>query len=530
LALVLITAGAACGGGDDGSDGADSTQATTATTAPAEVREGGKLVYGIITETNSWNPALGQWSPTSWAVGTSIFDTIAYWDEDFQVHPFLAESITPDDRLRVWTIKLREGITFHNGEPLDAEAVKLNVDTYRESPLLGPAMRAITGVEVVDPLTVQIELVGPWAEFPHGLASQAGIMMAPEMIKDPDGGTRPIGTGPFVFEEWAVDDRLVVRKNEDYWMGEPHLDEIEFQVIVDNSSRRNALESGDVDAIETQTPRDIMDLQENSAFRVDIASAGEDQENFLLMNQLKPPFDDPRAREALIRAVDNEGLVDTLFDGFFEPADGMYPAGSPWHAETTYPGYDPDGARALVEDYEAETGEPLRFELGGPPTDISLQIRQAIAEQAGQVGMEVELTSTEQTQFIASTVTGDYQASIWTYHGAPHPDAEYPFLHGGFAAPEGQLGLNFARNDDPEMNALLNEARAERDPDEQKRLYDQIQQRHAEDFVYVWLWHVKQAVVSRTAIHDLTEWTLPDGEPGAPLQQLRHHWHQVWIE
>jgi ABC-type transport system substrate-binding protein len=526
---VLLIVSVACGGDGEEADNSETSSAETTTTTQAP-EPGGKLVYGLTAETTSWNPAEGQWSQASWAVGGAVFDTLAYWDAEYRPQPYLAKSFTPDETFSEWTITLREGITFHNGEPLDAEAVKLNFETYLASPLVGPAMRAIQEVSVVDPLTVQIDLIGPWAEFPQGLAAAPGVMMAPEMINDPEGGANPIGTGPFVFEEWVPDDRVVLTANEDYFLGRPYVDELEFKVIVDNQARRNALDSGDLDAAQVSSPADLQELEQRSDVKVHIASAGEEQETFVLLNQLKPPFDNIRAREAVIAGVDREEIAEALFDGYLEVADGMFPPDSPWYVDTDYPEHDQERAIAAKEAYEAETGQPLTFELGGPPTDASLEIRQAIAEQLEAIDIDVEITSLEQTQYIASTVSGSYQASMWIFHGSPHPDSEYPFLHGSFAAPEGELGLNFARHRNGEMDALLNRARAQSDPATQKELYDEIQRLHAEGLVYLWLWHLKQGVVTRPAVHGVTEWQFEDGTEGAPLQQLRHKWHQIWID
>lgn len=524
LLAVLATIGAGCGGSDGSGDSADGT----ATTADLPVEPGGQLRYGIEGETASYDPVNGQWSASSWTVASAIFDPLMYYSADMELVPFLAESVTPNDDNTVWTITTREGVTFHNGEPFDAEAVRANFEAAKASPLIGAVMGPIIDMEVTGERTIEVTMAAPWVHFPHLLVGQPGMMMAPEMIADPDRGLHPIGTGPFALDEWEQDNYLRVVKYDDYWLAEPNLNEIEFQVIPDAAQRRLALESGDIDtAIVTASPDAATDPPEGTTlYRSEL---GEDKEVFLLLNQLHEPFDDIRVRRALIMATDRQQITEVVSGGLYEVADGIFDPSSPWYVETEYPAYDQDAAAELVAEIEAERG-PLEITISGPTWPIVIAGGQLLQQQWEAAGIDVRIETLELAQYTASMVSGAYDVGLMQWHGAPHPDSEFVHLHSQYAAPEGELGLNFARNVDFEIDDALLEARATEDPDQLHELYGTVQERLAADLPYVFLWHTRDAILVSANVHDFGTWSLPDGEAGADLFQARHRYHQMWLD
>jgi peptide/nickel transport system substrate-binding protein len=527
LLLVLALVAAACGGdgnetesGDgngDGSDASDGVQPVS----------GGRLVYGINGETNSWSPATGQWSAASWLVGSSIFDPLMYYDAELDLKPFLAESVEPNEDFTVWTITVREGVQFHNGQPLDAEALLANFEAQKASPLLAAALGPIIGMEVTGERSLEMTMANSWVHFPHGLVGQPGMMMAPEMIANPDGGREPIGTGPFVFNEWIEDDHVLVARNDDYWLAPPHLNEIEFRVMTDITSRMAAFDSGDIDI--TQVTGTSEATEEHPGASVLTSEVGEDQEVFLLMNQLRPPFNDLRVRRALVLATNNEEVAQVVTGGAFPTARGIYDPGSPWYVETDYPDYDLEAARQLIAELEAELG-PISFTLSGTTSPLVVQGMQIVQEQWEAAGIDVELDAQELATYITTTVAGSYDVAFWQYHGAAHPDGEFVFLHSQYAAPEGQLGLNFARNVDFDIDNALLEGRYTEEVGRLRELYGTVQERMAVDLPYVFLWHVRDAILVRDSVHDVGTWEMPDGTPGADLFAARHRFHQIWID
>jgi peptide/nickel transport system substrate-binding protein len=535
LLLVLALVGAACGGSDDESgdgdgDGPGATD-TDSSEPVGEPQAGGTLRYGLTAETNSWDPAVANWSSNGWTVARAFFDTLVMYDENLELRPYLAETVEPNDDHTVWTFTIREGITFHNGEALTAEVVKANIDRHLTSALTGTVFEPVESVEVADERTVVITLDRPWVRFPTVFTGQPGIMMAPEMIESPDGGLNPIGTGPFVFDDWVVDDQLTVVRNDDYWNEPPLLDGIEFRVITDHRTRQTALENDELDSALITLAQSLVDFREaeDDGWQMLSPPAGEETEVLFLMNLLREPFTDREVREALALALDKETLIETIREGLYEPADGMYPPDSPWHVETDYPQYDRDRAAQIVEEWEAENG-PLSFTLGSPQEDATLVAMQAVQEQWQAVGIDVEIATLEATEYISSTLSGDYDLNVWQFYGLPHPDSEYVWLHSDFAADEGQLALNFGRIRSDVIDEALDEERGTDDEARQKELYGIVQQEMADQVFHLWLYHDYSAAVTAPDVHGILDWDFPDGTPGAGMIQIQPVFHDTWIE
>ena len=244
LAIVLVVTVAACGSSDD-------TTSPPDTSPPPAPVYGGNLIVGTSSEVDGFNPLSSQWSGPAYQIGRSVFDPLVVMDRDGRWQPYLAKSITPNADFTVWTFELRPDITFHNGETLDADALKMFFDAATTSPLSSQGFPEQPVVTKTGDMTVTLTFTEPWSEMPTALVEQPGYVIAPEQIQS--GSTdNPIGTGPFVYESWVPDNHFKATKNPNYWRtGEPYLDSIEFRPIPDPALRINALQAGDVDAIET---------------------------------------------------------------------------------------------------------------------------------------------------------------------------------------------------------------------------------------------------------------------------------------
>ncbi len=288
-AAALLFVAAACGSGDDDSTEApattagaaettvepatdltdNSTESTTGTaapestapgsTAPAESDDpepvqGGEMVIGGIFDAFGLEPATFVGGITDGPLSYALYDPLTTYTADGAWEPWLAESVESDD-LQNWTITIRDGVTFHDGTPFDAEAVKINLDRHKD-----PATKSrnlnnasnIDSVTVVDPLTVEIALAFPWAAFPEILAGNIGLMASPTAIAAGTIATAPVGTGPFVLAERTPGDRTIVERNPNYWReGEPYLDKITFRVVLDDSVRTTSVENGEIQAAQS---------------------------------------------------------------------------------------------------------------------------------------------------------------------------------------------------------------------------------------------------------------------------------------
>ena len=225
---------AACGSSKK-NDQTSSTAPDGSSTAADEGTpvDGGSLVIGVAAETNGWNPSSNQWAAEGSLVGSSVLEPLATVGADKGAKPWLADSWIANDTFDSWVIHLHPGVTFQNGEAFTADVVKKNIEFYLSGTLskiaLGPM---IDGVEVVDPLTVQVNLKQPWGAFPSAWMMGSSYMMAPAMLDSADNGRdHPIGTGPFTFDSWESGSSFKVKKNPTYWQaGLPHLDAIDFEV------------------------------------------------------------------------------------------------------------------------------------------------------------------------------------------------------------------------------------------------------------------------------------------------------------
>jgi ABC-type transport system substrate-binding protein len=245
-----------------------------------------------------------------------------------------------------------------------------------------------------------------------------------------------------------------------------------------------------------------------------IYDRGEREEEFFMLKTSVAPLDDIRVRQALAYATNRDQFNQVIYDGRAEVADGVFSQDSDWRGEgAPYPEYDPAKAQELVDEYEAEVG-PISFTLINSGTD-SRAIDLA-KEQWAAVGIDVEVSLMEQSQFIANAVTGDYQAHDWRQFGALDPDYDYIWWIGGNAEDAG-ISLNFARNRNPEIDAALTEARATTDVAERQAAYSEVQRLINEDLPYIWYSRSQWVIVANNQVRNITNGPLPDGQESNAL-------------
>lgn len=504
LAIAFVVTIAACGSSNDSSAPAE-------TAPPPAPVSGGTLVVGTSSEVDGFNPLSNQWSGPAYQIGRAVYDPLVVMDRDGNWQPYLAQSITPNEDFTVWTFELRPGITFHNGEKLDADALKLFFDEATTSPLSSQGFPEKPVVTKTGDMTVTLTFTQPWSEMPTALVEQPGYVIAPEQIRS-GSGDQPIGTGPFVYDEWVPDNHFRAVKNPNYWrQGEPYLDSIEFRPIPDPALRLTALEAGDVDAVETGSIGQAkLDEMRSKGFTVtdDVDNVGAVN---LLMNNDSPTVKDKRVREAIVAAIDREAFRNAVLDPSYEVADQPYPSDSKWHTDVDYPAYDPERAKQLVEEYEAENG----------PIDISIMIiasgapsspAQYLQQQLEDVGIDVTIDDVEQVSFVQRFVSGDYDTVyLGSFFGAADPDGNYPFLISKGAAPETLIKLNFARYRNPDVDAALQAQRNTDDEATRQAAWGDIWDAFAEDLPYAFLAYDTQAWVTDSDVYGLTGYTTPEG-------------------
>ncbi len=487
---------------------------SSTSSVPSTPRRGGSLIFATEAEINSFDPRQGAWDSTGLCYARTVFDPLLTQAGDGSVQPYLAQSISHNTDYTQWTIKLRPGIMFHDGSPLDANTVKINLEGVAQSPLTGPALFNMAGVTVVDTMTVMVQTKTPWVPFPIYLTGQLGHMVALKQLADTSGKASPIGTGPFVFKEWLPGDHFTATRNANYWrQGLPYLDSITWKPIPDPQSRGNSLKAGNIDALHSSDTQNVSDFMNSSSYNQvnDLNSVlGEPDQDFVMLNTAVPPLDDVRVRQALAYATDRQKYINTLGNGLTKPSDGPFTKGSPYFGPTGYPGYDPNKAKALVAEYQAAKG-PITFNFGTINTAKTRQQNEFLQALWKEVGITTNIIQVEQSPYILNAIVGNYQAYGWRQFNTPDPDGNYVWWSSATASPVGKQALNFARNKDPQIDAALQIGRTNPDPAARADAYKSIAARFGADIPYIWISPAVWIVAAGTKIQGVGHATLPDG-------------------
>jgi peptide/nickel transport system substrate-binding protein len=540
LALAGLIATGCSSASDNGADaGEQGVGATDFTIAPeGEPQRGGTIVYGLEAETDGFNPTGNRWAVSGHMVAQAVFDSLTALDVNAEPQPYLAESVEPNDDYTVWTITLRSGVTFHDGSPVNADAVKATLEGHKASALTGSAVTPIQSIAVTDELTAEITMDQPWAAFPAALTSQVGYVVAPVMLDDAtkDAASRaPVGSGPFKYKEWVPNSRWVGERNENYWQeGLPYLDGVEFRPITQVRSRFNSLQTGEIQMMHTTDPAVISELRtagEAGQLQL-VEDRGEGEESFVLLNLQNAPLDDVRIRQALAYATDTETYNEVINNGVSVVANNLFNPSSPWRVDTEYPTFNLERATELVEEYKADTGATeVRFRLSTTPTPETQRSVQLLQQQWAEAGITVDITTVDQSAFITTAIVSDFDANLWRQYGAPDPDVDLVWWTSG--ANNGNI-LNFPNMFDPQIDDALQRGRRSADPDERKQAYADFQKRFNEIIPVIWLNHTLWAVAADNSVRGIGNGVLPDGQEAYPLGGVGtfggvHRLTQTWL-
>ncbi|MCU1351411.1 MAG: hypothetical protein JWM05_620 [Acidimicrobiales bacterium] len=493
-----------------------STKTDSGSTTPTgPPQRGGTLDIGLDAETDGWNPTSSQWAGAAYYVGQTVFDPLVAFGADGKPHGVLAKSITPNADNTAWTITLQPGVKFQDGTPLNADALKLQLDKDKASFLVGQAFRPVQSIAKVGELSVRVTMSEPWVAFPAALAGQAGFIAAPKQLKavGPAATDHPIGTGPYVFKEWTRDDHLTVTRNPHYWnKGVAYPDQITFHVIPDDQSRLSSLQSGQLDLTYSGAASQILQARRDKS--ISMREIDADPTTMIMFNTAVAPFDDIRLRRAVSYAIDQRQLIATSGRGLGQPSTGPYLPSSPWYAPSGYPTKPDEGkARGLIDDYKRAKGATgaVKFTLGCTPTPANTRSMELIKTQLGKVGFDVTLKYTEQATYITNALNGTFQANCWVQLGANDPDGDSIWLSSANANPVGSLALNFMRLKDPKIDQAFKVGRSSRDLATRKAAYASVWKQLAVDVPYAWLTHPHAAVLWASQVHGVGEAKLPDG-------------------
>jgi peptide/nickel transport system substrate-binding protein len=361
-----------------------------------------------------------------------LFDVLVYNDlATGRTVPQTAESLTSSDAL-TWTLKLRPNITFTDGTPYDAAAVKFNwqrvQDPANNSPHLADAS-TIAALDVVDPLTLRITLKTKSAIFPL-VVSVIPYIGSPTAIQSQGASyaSNPVGAGPFVLKSWTRDSQMVLVRNPKYWYSpRPYIDQLTLKVITDTSQRVNTFETtGGPAVVYLNTALDAAGVLKAGGVDAHVSQNGGTD---VLFNVRQPPFNDLRARQAIVAAIDRTDMINTIDGGYLPPADSAFTKDSPFYDSTILQNpYDPVKAQQLFDQLAAETGGPLTFTLTAFNVNIypvaAQYIQGALSKYRNiKVSVVLESTATHLAQIVAGNFTAAMTATnfndpdpLWTQY------------------------------------------------------------------------------------------------------------------
>jgi peptide/nickel transport system substrate-binding protein len=493
---------------------------------------GGSLTFGIDTEESGFSPAEARWDEGGFLYGRTVFDPLAVVNASGGVEPYLAQSITANSDYTQFTVTLRPGITFHDGTPLDANALNLNFEKQATSALIGPAFADnIESTSVSGPMSVTLTMKGPWAPFPYYLAqAQTGYVAAPSMLNSPNGNENPVGTGPFVFQDWVPNSHMTATRNPHYWRkGYPYLDSITYKPIIDANSRDQALETGEIDIEHTGTPSSILVFRGNRKWSYYDNSGqvlGQPTVQCIMLNTSAPPFDNHDLRVAAAQCINQKQFAQVINKNVDAPMHGLFIPGSEYYSATTYPSYNPSAAAKLVSQIK-RSGKPVSFTLNATSNPDVVRAAQFLQQAWQQAGMQVNIQILAQAALINDALAGKYESTLWRQFGAVDPDLNYVWWTTALAS--GPLALNMARNVDPRIQAALLAGRRTDQQAARIKAYQQINEYLAQDIPYLWLARDTWAVVANPKVQNFANPRTPQGSRAIAFDEGVLWPTQIWV-
>jgi peptide/nickel transport system substrate-binding protein len=461
---VALMAGALAGaalGGQAGAEGA--------------AKRGGTLHISASANPSSLDPATGG-AGSDHAFLFTMFDTLTEWDfATLKPKPGLAESWSFADPT-TFVLNIRPGVAFHDGTPLDAEAVKFNLDRNKSDAKsnIKADLATMASADVTGPMQVTLKLNTPDTALPGILSDRAGMMVSPTALKASATGNvarTPVGAGAYAFVSWADGERIVVKRNEKYWKRDrPYPDGIEFSIIPELTTGVRSVTAGQNDLIYQLPPRQKAVVERSNNLKV---VNGPTLYVFqIFLNWAKPPFDNVKVRQAFNFAIDREAFVKAALAGLAEPAYMNLPK-SHWAYDKAvselYP-YDLEKARKLLA--EAGFKEGTVIEIGGYPDQDSVQREEILIEQLRKAGISVRFLNAPVAEasaaFFGAEKRGSGLLAAWT--GRPDPSLTYTlmftkdaYFNGGRAPVP------------PELEAAIKESRASEDIEMRRKAFATVQ-------------------------------------------------------
>ncbi len=458
--------------------------------APAQAQTLPTLRVGLAEDPDVLDPSLAR-TFVGRVVFAALCDKLLEIDEKLGIVPQLATSHEWSADSKALTLKLRPGVSFHDGEKFDAAAVKFNIERHKTLP--GSNRRGelapVTTVDVLDPLTVRLNLSAPFSPLLAQLADRAGMMVSPKAAQAAGDkfGAKPVCSGPFKFVERVAQDRMVFERFPEYWnKAAVHFDKIVYTPIPDATVRLANLKSGQLDFIERVASSDMEKLAADKKLKttriteigyqgitINIAKSDKAKAN--------PLGRDARVREALELAIDRQGLSQVVMDNEATVGNQWVAPNNSYYAKSLpVPKRNIERAKALLK--EAGVPNPS-FTLVTPTTSDAQRLALVVQAMTREAGFDVKIQAAEFATSLNMADKGDYEAYVLAWSGRADPDGNLFSFHGC------KQPLNYSGYCDPETDKLLAQSRSLRDVAERKKVFEQIAARVMKERPIIYLYH-----------------------------------------
>jgi peptide/nickel transport system substrate-binding protein len=447
-------------------------------------------------------------------VGRIVFaafcDKLFDIDEKLNIVPQLALSHETSADGKEVTIKLRPGVKFQDGEPLDAEAAKFSLDRHVTMPgsFRKPELAALDHVDVVDPLTIKLVLKTPYSPLIAQLTDRSGMMVSPKAAKEQGDkfGLHPVCAGPYRFVERVQQDRIVFEKFADYWNKDNiHIDKVVFLPIVDATVRLANLKSGGLDLIERLLATDIKAVAADPKLKLSTVIELGYQGLTLNIGKDKakgPLSQSAKVRQALDLAIDREAINQVVFNGEAKPGNQWVSPDHPYY-QKAFPVRPRDVAKAQALLKEAGVTPPVSVDFMVPKGAENEAVAQVVQSMAAEVGFDLKIRVTEFATSLKQAEAGEYQLYYLNWSGRIDPDGNsYIFLKTD--APQ-----NYSAWSNPEADKALNDARLVTDQAQRKAIYERLTKAVLDEEPILYLYHRKLLIAHTTRLEGYKP--MPDG-------------------
>jgi peptide/nickel transport system substrate-binding protein len=443
-------------------------------------------------------------------VFASLCDKLFDIDAKLNIVPQLALSQETSTDGKEVTIKLRPGVKFHDGEPLDAEAAKFSLERHLTFPasFRKPELAALDKVEVVDPLTIKLVLKTPYSPLVAQLTDRAGMMVSPKAAREAGDkfGLHPVCAGPYKFVERVQQDRIVVEKFKDYWNKDNvFIDRVVYLPIVDATVRLANLKSGGLDLMERLLATDIKDVRADP--RLKLASAlwlGYQGLDINIGNEKTkgPLSQSAKVRQALDLAIDREAINQVVFNGEFTPGNQWVNPQHPYY-QKAFPVRSRDLAKAKALLKEAGITGPISVDFMVPKETEREAVAQVIQSMAAEAGFDLKIRITEFATSLKQAEAGEYQAMLLDWSGRIDPDGNSYIFH------KSKAPQNYSAYSNPDVDKALDDGRLVSDMAARKAIYEKMTKQILEDEPIIYLYHRNVLIAHTTKLEGYTQ--LPDG-------------------